>query len=740
MRKKILRKLSLGLLTCLLLPACAGEEDAIQEPAPEEGGVKASEEDSFREAQDSWQDSHIPLKYYYEDVVLRDGVAYGYYFKESGIGIIAQNVQTGEVLNEVEIPGVTQVGNLTADSQGNIYLAGEDTFWKISGSGEIGVFEDFVLEDLEDDLSPTPRGIYVDAEGRFYLQYKMTLPMKVFYDDGEDNVYSMADRIYVKDSGLNTLFYEQIPDSRGSAMLAFSFSESGVPTVLAKSPEGIYISEIDVEAQRLAEKMQLDSLDFQESSRAAFTEGGFLFCKGNDLYRYEYDVRKEKKLLNLASCGVMADDILYLGAVGESIEIVDNYQGAEASEYVTIAEGEAQKTIITMGVMMTSNELEQIVAGYNRFSKEGKIELVPYYTGEDFEKALEQLKLDILRGSAPDILEISMINESRLLDKGILADLYGFMESDAEFEKEFLLEPFRKAYETDGHLYSCGAFFQIYSIWGSETFLQGKNGVSAEELERMLGSVGKTPGAVYGFSADEPVLTTLGTFALEECIDWEKQECNFTGEYMRGLLDFAAQCGGGCEGGVCRGIEEREILLSIGIISSVADYQIQDKLYGGVGFVGYPTMEGSGTAMGIRSEELAINAGGRHQDLAWDFVKYYMRNGYWGQGFPVLESVFDAAMQEAMQENIWDSAEGTYTAPKSVFTDGQMGYVEVYAASQKDVDKVKRLIESAQTRYKHNVEIMNIINEEAESYFSGQKDFEAVAEVIQSRVGLYLKE
>ena len=83
---------------------------------------------------------------------------------------------------------------------------------------------------------------------------------------------------------------------------------------------------------------------------------------------------------------------------------------------------------------------------------------------------------------------------------------------------------------------------------------------------------------------------------------------------------------------VCaRGIEEGEILLTIGRISSVADYQIEDKLYGGVNFVGYPTLEGSGTALGLMGEELAINARSGHQELAWDFVKYYMQNGYWGR-------------------------------------------------------------------------------------------------------------
>lgn len=35
--KNILRKLFLGLLACLLLPACAGDEEDIQETLPQKG-------------------------------------------------------------------------------------------------------------------------------------------------------------------------------------------------------------------------------------------------------------------------------------------------------------------------------------------------------------------------------------------------------------------------------------------------------------------------------------------------------------------------------------------------------------------------------------------------------------------------------------------------------------------------------------------------------------------------------
>ena len=77
--------------------------------------------------------------------------------------------------------------------------------------------------------------------------------------------------------------------------------------------------------------------------------------------------------------------------------------------------------------------------------------------------------------------------------------------------------------------------------------------------------------------------------------------------------------------------------------------------------------------------------------------------------------------------------------PKGIYAHGD-DYIEVFAAKQQDVDRILALINGVTTRYKYNTDIQNIINEEAESYFLGQKDYESVAKIIQSRINIYLSE
>lgn len=56
------------------------------------------------------------------------------------------------------------------------------------------------------------------------------------------------------------------------------------------------------------------------------------------------------------------------------------------------------------------------------------------------------------------------------------------------------------------------------------------------------------------------------------------------------------------------------------------------------------------------------------------------------------------------------------------------------------MDAVIHIIESAEKHYQYNTDVQNIINEEAESYFSGQKDAYTVVNIIQNRVSLYVEE
>lgn len=59
---------------------------------------------------------------------------------------------------------------------------------------------------------------------------------------------------------------------------------------------------------------------------------------------------------------------------------------------------------------------------------------------------------------------------------------------------------------------------------------------------------------------------------------------------------------------------------------------------------------------------------------------------------------------------------------------------------QKDIDEVMRILENAHARMMIDENISRIINEETGAFYAGQKTAEETADIIQSRVSVYIRE
>ncbi|MCM1188491.1 MAG: extracellular solute-binding protein [bacterium] len=650
------------------------------------------------------------------------------------------------------VPGVSSVLGMAADQEGNAYFMGrkEDRkeesagLWRIDAEGQLSDYAELKLEDTEAAEDFSLKGICTDSDGTLFIWCKMLV------EEEESGAWHWEDRVYVKDAQWNTLFCEKIADMGGTEVLSFQLGTDGSPFFIVRDLDGGYLQEIDVAQKGLKDAVRLEKAGevFDAGygngmEQTAPSEDGFLYCRDNGLFLFRINEQKTEKLLSLSTYGIFSADILFLKKDGDVIEIIDSPEGSGNQEFVSFTLGENEKKTVTLGSTSMLPYLERVVAEFNRYSGEYRVEIVDYIAQKgNYEDAAEQLKLDVISGKAPDIITVTGTDYRVFAEKGALADLYDFMEGDEECSREMLVRSVAEAYEDRGHLYRISPSFQLHSMWGYGDVTGGQGGVTFEELFQMLENSGKDINAIAGFSADEPVLTRLCTVSMEEFIDWENGTCSFDGDYFKKALSFAGEYTGPGPGDpYSERIRSRETVLSVGIISDVTDYQLQKELYGGnVSFVGYPVAEGSGTAVAFRADAVAVNAGKEDLTGAWAFVKFYLLHGYDGQGFPILREQFDQVLDAAMVEDDIVSEDGQEEKyPKEYYYDGGRG-IFLYAATQEDVDAVRRLVESAGTRCEVNSTIQNIIDEEAAGYFSGQIDLDSTVKKIQNRVQLYLDE
>ena len=718
------------------------------------GGAGDSEETG-----NSWRASHTAMGNRYDSVAVSGDIIYGCR-QENGQTVIEYlDRENFAVVKSIPLTGNIYIQTIVADGQGNMYLCGSQdgsvVLWSLDSDGNLQALEDFWLEDMENAGNITPRGILTDDKGYIYVWYYMDLPAAEVMEDSEEyeedekDVHMFVDRIYIMDSQFNTLFYEQIRDAMGMRLLSFQAGGEADPLLVVQDEEGIYAQTINVAQKTLGEQVRQENstgtdtmASMSEMKHVTAMEGGFLFCLGDTLYQYRYDDQKPEKLLNLSDFGIYASDILYLGKNGDAVEIIDNHRKAGRSELTCIEQGQNEKTVLTLGVVLLTQELASVVTEFNRYNQDLQVQVVDYRDDSDsYELGVDRLKLDIVTGKAPDILSVSAMDYELFVDKGILADLYGFMEEDTELDRDMLIPSVVKAYETDGHLYCLAPGFQLYSMWGLKSVTGGRTGVTMEELMQILKEHGQDINAIYGFSADESALRTLCTFGMDEFVDWENGTCEFDGEYFKSVLTFVKEYKGTWPKSI-EDVREGRKLMTIGIIFNVASYQIEKEIYGGeLGFIGCPTASGSGTAVSFRGDNLSVNARSDKQQEAWQFVKYYLMNGYEdGQGLPVLKEEFDRSLERAMEDDyLIDEFGNSYRMQKGSWYVGSDG-ISVYAATQEDVDAVRALVETAQNRYDYHTVLLNIIEEEAAAYFAGQKSVDDVAKIIQSKASLYLQE
>ncbi len=695
----------------------------------------------------SWQAKYTPLENPYVFTLTTDRI-YGCYVKDDQILLDMINKQDISAKETWTIPGASFIMGMASDQEGNVYLMGNKGkstgLWRIDTEGKLQDYAEMELEDTEGTQDLFLKGVSTDQNGTLFIWCEMLV------EDEESGAWHWEDRVYVKDAQLNTIFCEKIADMGGTDVLNFQVGTDGKPLFIVRDSDGVYIQEIDVaqrgrkDAERLKESGELFDTDYVNSMENIVpADDGFLYCQNNELLVFDYNAQRTEKILSLSTYGIFSSDILFLKKDGDVIEIIDNHEGSGNPEFISFTLGETEKQIVTLGSTSALPYLERVVAEFNRYSSEYRVEIVDYVTQEgNYEDAVEQLKLDVVSGKAPDIITVGGIDYGTFSEKGVLADLYDFMENDEECTREMLVQSVAEAYEDQGHLYRISPSFQLYSMWGYGDVIGGQSDVTFEELFQMLENSGKDLNSIAGFSADEPVLTRLCTVSMDEFVDWEKGTCSFQGDYFKKVLSFAKEYTGNYTGGAySERIRNREVVMSVGIISSVTDYQLQNELYGGnVAFVGYPVAQGSGTAAAFRADAVAINAQKEDQTGAWEFVKFYLLHGYDGQGFPIVQKQFDQVMDDAMAENYDISEDGREEKhPKEFYNDGGES-IFIYAATQEDVDSVRRLVESAGTRCEWNSTIQAIINEEAEGYFSGQIDLDKTAEKIQNRVSLLLQE
>lgn len=635
----------------------------------------------------------------------------------------------------------TYCNSMYVDDEGNIFVV-LNISTEENGEYTNTFFLKKYAQDGSELLSMDITGLGDELE-YFYVQY-----MSV---DSEGNIYLCGGEnyIWILDKEGNEIG-KMNTDNWINSMLTLP---SGKVAVCYWSNEGkTVLAEIDAASKSLGKTYQ--NLPNANNGFVPGLENSILGNDGSSIYSYDLDSETAEELLNWIDSDINGDNIRSISMLEDGRILAVSTEWDEESSnteliYLTKqpAAEVAKKETITFGCMYVDSNVKKNIINFNKTNEKYRVE-VKEYGKEDWESGVTQLNNEITSGSGPDIIDLSWGGSAELyISKGILEDLTPYV--DADLNRDDYVEKAFNAYVRGDKMYGIVPGFAILTVMGKTSDVGEKQGWTIDDVIALIDS--KPEGTeLFSYCSKETMLYYLCQMSLDSFVNWETGECKFNDGYFEKVLEFANRFPKEVnydEDGesVPTKIRNGKLLLQEINISDMQNYQMYSLMFGEpTTFIGFPSNGGTGSYISTQGA-LGINSKAANKEGAWEFLKSFLTEEYQKENirwyFPVLKSALDAQFEEDMTPEYSEDENGQKVEqPKTTW-----GYddfeAEIYAAKQEDVDAVKALIDSAEGVVSNsNNEITSIINEEAAAFFEGQKNAKDVADIIQSRVQIYVNE
>ena len=532
---------------------------------------------------------------------------------------------------------------------------------------------------------------------------------------------------------------------------------------------------VDTDAHKLIDPRPI-SFDIYNALQGN-DEYDFFYSNGSSFYGYKLDSGESEKLFNWISCDVNGNAVGVMnvdaeGTVTGMISDWDNETETYDFEIVKVAkvpyESVPHKETITMAAIYLDYDVQDMIVDFNRRSDKYRIEVKDYseYNNDKdgWDAGQTKLNTEIMAGNIPDILCLNNLNYTQLASKGILEDLYPYIDADQELNRSDFFPNVLQAMEVDGKLCGTVSGFYVSSAIGASRIVGDTPGWTYDELEAALASMPEGCDVFDRYVTRYDILNTCLSLDMADFVDWGTGKCSFDSEQFVKLLEFANRFPAEFDWENYDYSQEQstEDRLSQGkqLLVQTSAFSIEDIFYnnytqflgGDITYIGYPTMHGTGNMLSFDSAGYAMSSKSENKDAVWEFLRTFLTEEYQSKGYllPSRMDVFDSKAEKAMTEEYQKDLDGSFLldeegekipVPRYTIWSEIIGQVEeIYALTQEQVDQIRELIETTTKVANYDQSMINIVNEEAEAFFQGQKSAQDVAKLIQSKANIYVNE
>ncbi|SCG82889.1 multiple sugar transport system substrate-binding protein [Proteiniborus sp. DW1] len=576
--------------------------------------------------------------------------------------------------------------------------------------------------------------------------------------DSKGNIYALklGGKIEILDSNFNS---KKILDS--TLYMDIDIDEEDNLLAIRRSIEERVLDKIDTSNYKIISSNEYDYNEFPNQIYYNKNTKNLYGINTSWIVKYDSKGNMTNRLLNT---GELSDiDYIFDFVVDDSEEVYviadagGNYKlikyTTSASEIKVDEETAENKTEIFLEVTQDyGNRLTKVAKKFGELNPDVKV-TVNLYPDLDVIQYRDKLSAELIAGKGPDILYFRGGEPIRTyIEKDMLVSLDEMIEKDNEFNiKDYNTHIIDNSRYKD-KLYTMPTdYYFLYCFVLNQELLDEKGVTVGEDLiwkdiydlSKRLNENSAEQIYVLPKIDDYMLFDWIVLSDLDYYIDWDKKEARFNSEEFIETLELL------------KVIKEDNVMhpdlewIDIADnknnneeVKRLAIYPGQAHSYhyinsiGAVfnGFNAIPVPKGEYTGnRGYGSDFIAINANSKHQELVWEFIKFIISEEMQtidGYTFQAHFHVNNNASKRQVDELVFEEQEKN------------KAYMEkqgLYIATEEDVERLNKIIGSLKKPMISDP-FESILYEEVQLFLNGEKAAQEIAEQLQNKAEIYLRE
>ncbi|TCL55651.1 ABC-type glycerol-3-phosphate transport system substrate-binding protein [Kineothrix alysoides] len=747
-----MKKIIIGLLAGIMVLSLAACGGSTQEEKNSKEHVYKAEEVALNDIEDKNSISSFFLRGDRLYVI-------GYNWLENGreTYIVSQNLDGSDpVMTTISLTENQSLNYLTVDESGNFYGVMDEYFEDSSDPDNYVLQDNYYLVRLDTEGKELWRQpLQGDSQDDYYYVSWMKL-----LNDGRIAIMDSASRITLYDTQGQQQKSVDMKEEEGMGD-AIQMADGNLLILSYSSQNNKYgLRRLDVDAGKLSQEEYF--LPGLSSSYSYYPGIGYdlMLVDNYGVSGYNLGDENVTELMNFIDSDINTSYIYSLVAVSDKEfygTINDNLTGSTMLMKFTKVDPKdvMDKKVLTLACNGLNWDVRNQIVQFNKTNQQYRIRITDYTqynTDEDYTRGVTKLNTDIASGNVPDILILDTnLPVESYISKGLFEDLYPYIDKDEELKRDNYFQNVLTAYETNGKLYQMVPSFTIFTVVGKTADVGAEPGWTMEDLNALMAT--KPEGTqVFAGEIRGSVLNYSIQLAGGQFIDWKTGECKFNSDAFISLLEFLKQFPEQYDDSYYTDEYWRsydsmwrngEVLLNVSYMDGFSSYNYMKKgTYGeDITLIGFPSADGKGSAI-MPNMDIVMSSKSKNKDGVWQFMRYFLTDDYQNTieyGWPLSLKRIDALSEKAKKKQSYEDENGKIVEYDQTYIVGGME-MPITPMTQEEIDEVLAVVKTIDKPYSYDQNLINIISEETAPYFAGQKNAKEVADIIQSRVQIYVNE